>query len=341
MPINHYNPVLSGMMQAYELADRIRTRAMQEAQFKRVQENDTYQRQQDTLQQKRQEQQDKRQQEQDALGEFKTRLALATIPEISEVMPGQDTRTVQMPIAESMRKYFGGAEAQPLDVPVEAPLEYKGKRYAVRGPEEMMASRIKEQGILNNLAAVKAGMETRSRFEATAVPTPDTIAERLGMAPGTLVAPGALGGLASAARPQAERAAYHTTDDSGNVWRVNGDGTKVSLGKIGKSKTARAAGGEGLTAAQKLTAARQETARRQALQKEHDDLDRQEQTIHTKRRAIGARLADKELEPAQRAQLAAELAGLAEQAAVLNRQKKEKLAQKEGAAVNADPLGVL
>jgi len=330
MPIDHYNPVLSGMMQAYELADRVRTRAMQEAQFKRLQK-------QDVIQQKQFDAQQKRQQEQDTLNEFKTRLALATNPEIAEVAPGQETRTIQMPIADSMRKYFGGAQAQPLDVPIDAPLEYQGKRYAVRGPEELMSRRLKEAEALNNVAAVKAGMEAAARLKASLVNVPPALRERLGMAPGEQAPYQALGGLASAARPAAERAPYRSTDDSGNVTQVNPDGSRVSLGKIGKSKTVAAGASGELTGAQKLTAARQEKARRQALQKEHDDLDRQEQEIHTKRRTLGGRLKDENLAKPQREQLQAQVDALKEEAAVLNRQKKEKLAQKEGAAPAAPP----
>jgi hypothetical protein len=251
MPIDHYNPVLSGMMTAYDLADRIRTRAMQEAQFKRLQQADVEQ-----AQQRADERQ--RQQQTDQLADFKNRLAL---------VEGGMRQATPTDIAESTAQRFQLDESGNLtptgqigtDI-VNRMVPYGGKTYVAPSMEE----RLQQAKVLSDAETMAKVNQTQKLSDLTAMELPPALSEKLGLPAGMKVGPSVqddiIRAIVGLAKPAAQTAPHYTTDDTGTVWRINGDGTKQNLGKVGKSKTVAAAGtagGEGSVSLQRLKLAQQ------------------------------------------------------------------------------------
>jgi hypothetical protein len=180
--LNTYNPVLSGIMTAYGLADRIRQAALDEQrmQFEREREE----RMREEAVQLRQERQRTAQ-----LQDLQTRLGLATSPELVDV-GAEPTRTIDAAIMDpTLRRAYGAPSVSIGGVPTQGALEYGGKRYAVRSPEEVLNRQLREKAILSNAENVAAAERARKVFEATAVAVPAELAGRAGIPAGSLVSP--------------------------------------------------------------------------------------------------------------------------------------------------------
>ena len=139
------NPFMEGM----GWAQQFRQALLQEAQYRHRLE-------QDRRNWERQERIDK-------LTELQVRLNLAKDPALQEVPEGAGTRRADAYIHPDMRRHMGGAASYPLDVPVEAPIEYGGKRYAVRGREERFGEKMKEAEAMAQLEAAKQGEIARQK----------------------------------------------------------------------------------------------------------------------------------------------------------------------------------
>jgi len=263
--LNTYNPVLSGIMTAYGLADRIRGAARDEQRMQLERERDEQRMQLEREREKRlmgeSAQLAEQRERQATLEDLKMRLGLATSPELSEVGAGA-TRTVDAAIMDPALQRAYGAPSVSMGVPTEGAIEYGGRRYAVRGPEELLNRQLREKGILSSAENIAAGERARKVFEATAMPVPAELARRAGIPPGTLVSPTEIADiLRTVAAGEKEPAAINwqpQMTDQGLV-QVNpqtGEVRRPTLAGTTLTRKPRAATGE-LTAYQRSQQARQ------------------------------------------------------------------------------------
>ena len=244
--LNTYNPVLSGIMTAYGLAERIRNAAQdqQKLEFEQAREK----RMAEEAIQLRQDRQRTAQ-----LQDLQTRLGLATHPALAEVGP-ESTRTVEAAISDPALQKAYGAPSVSMGVPTEGALEYGGQRYAVRGEEELLNRELRTKGILSQAENLSEVDKARQMLEATGFSPQPQVASALGL-PGRLPQTALPSYMTTAARllgETPEPAPHYETDDQGNVYSISRTGQVSKFGKLGKSKTATGASGE-LTASQRVT----------------------------------------------------------------------------------------
>jgi hypothetical protein len=257
MPRDYSNPILEGLIAGRADKERRRQVVRQEASDQRLIE----------------------QQKRDALIEdIKTRLALASNPALQQIGAGETMRTMDVPIAgagglqDPNTWLTAGQPSMPIQTPVETPIEYGGQRYAIRSEGEILSRRLSEAKAISDAEALAAGLKARKVFEATSVPSPQGLSERIGLAPGTPIPATTLDELLRATqepKPAAEAAPHYETDDQGNVYRIGRTGEPQNIGRIGKSKTVPArTGNGGLTPAQDAAKTARDRRELAALERE-------------------------------------------------------------------------
>jgi hypothetical protein len=272
--LNTYNPVLSGIMTAYGLAERIRGAARDDERMR-------FEREREKRMMEESAQLAKQRERQAGMEDLKMRLGLATSRDLVEVLPGQALRDENFQVSEQIREQPGLGEpgrwpkslptTVSMGIPTEGALEYGGRRYAVRGPEELLNRELREKGILSNAENIAAGQRARSVFEATAVPVPAELARRAGIPAGTMVSPTVIDDILRAvAAGEKQPAAVNwqpQMTDQGLV-QVNpqtGEVRRPTLAGTTLTRRPRAATGE-LTAYQRSQQARQERQDTEAQQ---------------------------------------------------------------------------
>jgi hypothetical protein len=250
--VNTYNPVLSGIMTAYGLADRIRQAAQDEQRFKFEQERESRYAEQQKQQAERQKEDAERQ-------ELLTRIALAKDPSLVEV-GAEGVRPVDLTVTEDMRRYVPGGSVR-MGVPVENAVEYQGKRYAVR-PEEELENRA--LGVQQRQAEAELGQKIRQSIalqQATAVPLPPGVAELYGYSPESPV-PASLWDklVTGATRISTEQAAERRAAEA-----EAGRNRRATEAEAGRDRRAARTGGEGSLAAERLKLSQQAAQRQQLV----------------------------------------------------------------------------
>jgi hypothetical protein len=186
MPFNDYNPVVSGLQAGYDIASRIRAAALQQQELERLKQQDLAQEEERKFQREQRVYERGRQQTADALTEFTNRMKMNDAG-IHQATPGDMTE------ATAQRFSIDGDQLVPtgqvgtsiVDRMFKNP--YGGQTMVLPSEEQQQSDANYQAKIAEGIAASKAGAEARAKFNATAGAVPPSVAERLGVAPGTPV----------------------------------------------------------------------------------------------------------------------------------------------------------
>lgn len=297
------NPVISGLLQGFNLAHIIKTERMNQQALAQQQARD---------------------EENTQVRDLQTRMSLAdrgykpsSPDQDAEIATGQGIGPIQPP---------GGDGALVPGTTIQGPVpsdiktrmaNFKGQTY-VRDPDAVIAAkqrRLQAQSLTDKLAEKQgeADILTRAKkdqaqnqFNTMGVPITDEMAKRAGLPPGTRIMQGpgfqgALGQLIRSNQPPTPKAgkSFLTREGGGNVTTVDADGTVHVSQPLGLPEPAKK-GGELSTYQQtqidrqkKLDADKELQAHVKAqkqAQKQVDDLEAQMQDYHEQNRQLGKKM---------------------------------------------------
>jgi hypothetical protein len=157
MPTN--NPIIDGIMDGLLIREHMAKLTQDQGEYDRRMAADQRAQQEFENNIVNQRRQYAHQQKQDQLQDINTRLALGTNPALVEVPPGEDTRSVQLPLDPSMQRFFGGIPALSMNMPLGKTIEYGDRTYAIRSADELENDRLRELAATNAAALKKFGAE--------------------------------------------------------------------------------------------------------------------------------------------------------------------------------------
>jgi len=356
MPVNNYNPIVEGLINASGLAERIQrmtqARAAWDEEERRTKrregledENRRLAAEDRNYALKERERKRTREDKATAYEDLERGIAMAHSPLLEQIAPGQTTRNVPVPQLPTESRMGGipergetlrgghipGAALLPrqIESPIESTVEHGGKRYAIRGRGEVEAE-------TEATAIRRARAVTGEKLRQTAGVAAIQSAERNQPVdiPGVGMVPLSLGGAAlGVVRGREANKAAGERGDKANAARVTAAG--IAAGAREKAAAAKEA---------KDTNA----PRRQALQTQIDALQKDANAIHAELTTAGAAmLPAEENNPArdiQRQRSAANLKGLREKVKGIEKMRDQLIAVKQtlepaagGAPAKYDP----
>jgi hypothetical protein len=275
MPIQDYNPVMRGLTTAYEIAQRMQSQRLQQAEFERLMQQMEYQQEQQAYQRERNKIEDERQKKDDQLREADLRMKMLA-GGIREATPGD------LAASTAQRFRIEGDQLVPTGQVgtsiANQMFDYNGKRMVAPTPEETLQRKVDEAklfGDAETMSKIKQAVEVQ---KALAQPLPKAVAEYYGKDPSEKIPKDLWDNAVSAyERAQTTKATNDRAEADRTARAEEGRLNRASREKTAAGRSITAArGAGGLSPASQATDARlRESAKRTRLK----ELEKEEQKL--------------------------------------------------------------